>query len=138
MAFGILFRRTSNSHADPNIDRVKWKRFDVVCVYEPNQCRDNPHPDSPHAILVVTDGPNADRARRHLCTDYRSGGGTILGRAKWIFSPPQLPAPVRQALQQNGRAPCTFEEFQGACFDRETGLNLRDSGGIPEGAQARG
>ena len=133
MAFGILFRRTSNSHPDPEVDRAKWKQFDVVCVYPAAQCSEVKHASSTHAILVVTDWPGPARAREALCRDYRDGGGVLLGRAKWIFSPPQLPAPLRNALQNTGRAECTFNQFELAVFNRETGLSLRDTEDLRNG-----
>jgi hypothetical protein len=133
MAFGLLFRRTSNSSPDLNLDKAKWKQFDVVYVYPAAQCPDAPHPDSPHAILVVTDGPGPARARAALCQEYRSGSGLFFGRAKWTFSPPQLPAAIRNALQNTGRAECTFNQFELAVFNRETGLSLRDTEDLRNG-----
>jgi hypothetical protein len=57
----------------------------------------------------------------------------LFGRSKWTFSPPQLPAAIRNALQNTGRAECTFNQFEVAVFNRETGLSLRDTEDLRNG-----
>lgn len=128
MAFGILFRRTSNSSPDPNLDLAKWKVGDIVCIYETSQCTEPPVAGSPHAILVVTGSITATRAREVLAREYRSQTGTFFGRSKWVFDPNQLPNAIRTALQTTGRAECTPNQFRQACFSRETGLDIGTSG----------
>lgn len=127
MPFGLLFRRTSNTHPDPEKDRRRWKAGDIVCIYEVRQCADNPAPNSPHDILVVTDGPPASEVRP-IVGPREAGQGVAYTKSRWRIDLSRLPVPAAAAIAAHLRAECTYAQFEAAVIEKNLGLPMRDMG----------
>lgn len=108
MACGVLLRRISSQP----VAKVTWKPWEIVCSLRAEQCRSDPNPDSPHAILILSDG-NKDEVDKILGTLDAADGRTI-GLARFAIEPNLLPPDVLVTLSKSGRATCARADFMEA------------------------